>query len=116
MACSPEQRCARPRRTSRCGAGSPASRWTSATTTRATASRPEKDNAPAGLHDALKATGYKLEGNLNTYAFDVNADAVATAVLTFGYDTSAVNGEVTPPHGPGKPKPPHKDVHGHAIR
>ena len=77
---------------------------------------PEKDNAPAGLHDALKATGYKLEGNLNTYAFDVNADAVATAVLTFGYDTSAVNGEVTPPHGPGKPKPPHKDVHGHAIR
>jgi hypothetical protein len=29
---------------------------------------PEQDNAPAGVHDALAATGYSLYGNLNTYA------------------------------------------------
>jgi hypothetical protein len=56
---------------------------------------PEQDNAPPGLHDALEATGYDLYGNLNTYAFDVNADAIATAVVTFAYDTSTVNGTAT---------------------
>ncbi|MGH8969886.1 MAG: M28 family peptidase [Actinomycetes bacterium] len=54
---------------------------------------PEQDNAPAGVHDALAATGYDLYGNLNTYAFDVNADAVATAIVTFAHDTSTVNGD-----------------------
>ncbi|WP_169542322.1 M28 family metallopeptidase [Solirubrobacter soli] len=29
--------------------------------------------------------------NINVHALDVNADAIATAVLTFAYDTSAVN-------------------------
>ena len=53
---------------------------------------PEQDGAPAGVHDALAATGYDLYGNLNTYAFDVNADATATAIVTFAYDTSTVNG------------------------
>ena len=53
---------------------------------------PEQDNAPPGLHDALEATGYDLYGNLNTYAFDVNADAIATAVVTFAHDTSTVGG------------------------
>jgi len=53
---------------------------------------PEQDGAPPGVHDALEASGYRLRGNLNTYAFDVNADAVATAIVTFAYDTSTVNG------------------------
>ena len=33
------------------------------------------------------------------HALDVNSDAIATAVLTFAYDTSTVNGE---PGRPGK--------------
>jgi Zn-dependent M28 family amino/carboxypeptidase len=53
---------------------------------------PEQDGAPVGVHDALEASGYRLRGNLNTYAFDLNADAAATAIVTFAYDTSAVNG------------------------
>ena len=54
---------------------------------------PEQDDAPPGLHDALVASGYTLYGNLNTYAFDVNADAIGTAVATFAFDTSTVNGD-----------------------
>jgi Zn-dependent M28 family amino/carboxypeptidase len=79
---------------------------------------PEQDNAPAGVHDALEATGYDLYGNLNTYAFDVNADAIATAVVTLAYDTSAVNGDAgattfasAKAAGAGG-----RDVHGHARR
>ena len=33
---------------------------------------------------------YRLFGNVNLFAFDTNADAVATAVATFAYDTSAL--------------------------
>ena len=42
-------------------------------------------------------------GNVNTYALDINADAVATAVITFAFDTSTVNGVRTPgkSHGAG---------------
>ena len=39
-----------------------------------------------------------LVGNINMHALDVNSDAIATAVLTFAYDTSTVNGE------PGAPR------------
>ena len=76
---------------------------------------PEADGAPVGLHDALEATGYDLYGNLNTYALDVNADAIATSVLTFAYDTSTVNGE---PRNPGKSRGPasQADIHGHGLR
>ena len=35
---------------------------------------------------------YDLVGNINVYALDVNSDAVATAVITFAFDTSTVNG------------------------
>ena len=35
---------------------------------------PEQDNAPAGVHDALAATGYSLYGNLNTSA-DIHGHA-----------------------------------------
>lgn len=55
------------------------------------------------LYDALRED-YDLVGNINTYALDVNSDAVATAILTFAFDTSTVNGVVTPgkSHGAGK--------------
>jgi hypothetical protein len=41
------------------------------------------------LYDALRED-YVLTGNVNNFAFDVNADAVATAVLTFAFDTSTL--------------------------
>ncbi len=43
------------------------------------------------LYDQLRAD-YELVGNVNVHALDVNSDAIATAVLTFAYDTSTVNG------------------------
>ena len=79
--------------------------------------RPEQDNAPPGVHDALAATGYQLYGNLNTYAFDVNADAVATAVVTFAYDTSTVNGDAGVTTTAAKVAgAAGTDVHGNATR
>jgi Zn-dependent M28 family amino/carboxypeptidase len=50
----------------------------------------------AALYDALRED-YELVGNINVHALDVNSDAIATAVLTFAYNTSTVNGV------PGKP-------------
>ena len=40
---------------------------------------------------ALLAEDYELIGNINVHALDVNADAIATAVLSLAYDSSAVN-------------------------
>ena len=54
------------------------------------------DGQPTALYDALRED-YELVGNVNVHALDVNSDAIATAVLTFAYDTSTVNGV------PGKP-------------
>ncbi|GIJ29756.1 amidohydrolase [Micromonospora qiuiae] len=76
---------------------------------------PVADGADAALYRAL-GKEYKLKGNVNVFALDVNADAVATAVLTFAYDTSAVNGVPgkTPGKGKGKDKgKPHGHKHGH---
>ena len=53
------------------------------------------DGQPAALYAQLRED-YDLVGNVNTYALDVNADAVATAVITFAFDTSTVNGVRTP--------------------
>ena len=55
------------------------------------------------LYDALRED-YDLVGNINTFALDVNADAVAAAVMTFAFDTSTVNGVSAPgkSHGAGK--------------
>ncbi|MFE6255792.1 M28 family metallopeptidase [Agromyces sp. NPDC057865] len=55
------------------------------------------------LYNALRAD-YDLVGNINVEALDVNADALATAVITFAYDTSTVNGVRMPgkSHGAGK--------------
>ena len=48
------------------------------------------DGQDVALYDAARED-YELVGNVNVYALDVNADAIATAVLTFAYDTSTVN-------------------------
>ena len=58
------------------------------------------DGQPMALYDALRED-YELVGNINVDALDGNSDAIATAVLTFGYDTSTVNGV---PGKPGKSK------------
>ncbi|WP_182523681.1 M28 family peptidase [Nocardioides dongkuii] len=51
------------------------------------------------LYDQLDED-YWLRGNINMGALNVNSDAIATAVLTFAKDTSAVNGVATEPgHG-----------------
>ncbi|WP_106816080.1 M20/M25/M40 family metallo-hydrolase [Microbacterium timonense] len=49
--------------------------------------------------------------NLDAHALDVNADAVAAAVVTFAFDTSAVNGVRSPgkSHGAGKSTDAMKD-------
>jgi Zn-dependent M28 family amino/carboxypeptidase len=47
------------------------------------------DGQNQALYDALRED-YELTGNVNRFAFDVNADAVATAVLTFAFDTSTL--------------------------
>ena len=49
------------------------------------------DGQDVALYAQLGAQ-YDLVGNVNTYAFDVNADAVATAIITFAFDTSTVDG------------------------
>ncbi len=64
------------------------------------------------LYDALAATGYDLVGNVNTFALDINSDAVATAIITFAFDTSTVNDVRVPgkSHGAGKSA----DAHSHS--
>ncbi len=61
------------------------------------------DGQDAALYDALRAD-YELVGNVNVFALDVNADAVAAAVATFAFDTSTVNDVRVPgkSHGAGK--------------
>ncbi|WP_446210800.1 M28 family metallopeptidase [Micromonospora sp. IBSANI012] len=72
---------------------------------------PVADGADAALYAQLDAA-YDLYGNLNTFALDVNADAIATAIITFAYGTSPVNDEPRAPgksHGAGHSA----DAHGH---
>jgi Zn-dependent M28 family amino/carboxypeptidase len=58
------------------------------------------DNLRGDGHDdalfAQLAEDYTLVGNVNVDALDQNADAVAAAIATFAFDTSAVNGERSP--------------------
>ncbi|ONI85076.1 hypothetical protein ALI22I_32100 [Saccharothrix sp. ALI-22-I] len=63
---------------------------------------PVADGADAALYAQLDAA-YDLRGNVNAEALDVNADAVATAVITFAFDTSTVNDVRSPgrSHGAG---------------
>jgi hypothetical protein len=45
---------------------------------------------------AALAERYDFFGNVNTYALDTNADAIAAAVITFAYDTSMLPPRVAP--------------------
>jgi Zn-dependent M28 family amino/carboxypeptidase len=49
------------------------------------------DGQNVALYNQLRQD-YTLVGNVNVDALDVNSDAIATAVLTFAYNTSTVNG------------------------
>lgn len=64
---------------------------------------PVADGGDAALYAQLDAL-YDLRGNINAHALDVNSDAIATAVITFAFDTSTVNGVRAPgkSHGSGK--------------
>jgi Zn-dependent M28 family amino/carboxypeptidase len=55
---------------------------------------PERDGADPAVYAQLRRE-YRLFGNVNTFALDTNADAVATAVATFAQDTSSI-----PPRAP----------------
>jgi Zn-dependent M28 family amino/carboxypeptidase len=48
------------------------------------------DGHNVALFDQL-SEDYDLVGNVNVHALDVNSDAIAASVLTFAYDSSAVN-------------------------
>ncbi|MBW9204617.1 M20/M25/M40 family metallo-hydrolase [Mumia sp. zg.B17] len=63
------------------------------------------DGRDEALYDQLEED-YTLVGNVNEYALDVNADALAAATITFAFDTSTVNGVRKPgkSHGAGKSK------------
>ncbi|GAA1033240.1 aminopeptidase PaaP [Virgisporangium ochraceum] len=50
---------------------------------------PVKDGADAEVYRKLDRQ-YPLLGNINLRAFDVNADAIATAVITYAFDTSSI--------------------------
>ncbi|GGO22183.1 M28 family peptidase [Micromonospora parathelypteridis] len=50
---------------------------------------PERNGADADLYRQLRQE-YRLFGNVNTFAIDTNADAIATAVATFAQDTSTI--------------------------
>jgi Zn-dependent M28 family amino/carboxypeptidase len=62
------------------------------------------------LYDALEEE-YTLVGNVNTFALDVNSDALAAAVITFAFDTSTVNNVRAPgkSHGAGKSAAAHSN-------
>ncbi|MGZ8805382.1 MAG: M28 family peptidase [Microbacterium sp.] len=61
------------------------------------------DGQDEELYAALNEE-YDLVGNVNTFALDVNSDAVAAAIITFAFDTSTVNDVRAPgkSHGAGK--------------
>jgi Zn-dependent M28 family amino/carboxypeptidase len=54
---------------------------------------PLEDGADAATYAALQAAyGGQLVGNVNTYALDTSADAIAHAAATYAYSTASVNG------------------------
>ncbi|WSG10983.1 M20/M25/M40 family metallo-hydrolase [Micromonospora sp. NBC_01739] len=74
---------------------------------------PVADGGDPAVYKSL-GKKYKLHGNVNVFALDVNSDAVAASVITFAFDTSAVNG--VPGKAPGKGKGKghkHHHKHGH---
>ena len=72
------------------------------------------DGQDAALFAQL-AEDYELVGNINVDALDQNSDAMATAIITFAFDTSVVNGVPRAPgksHGSGKSAERGGHVHG----
>ena len=67
------------------------------------------------LYDLLR-DDYKLIGNINKHALDVNSDAIATSVLTFAKDTSTVNGDSGSTVKGAKSKQVLKQAQGKRIR
>ncbi|WP_307873026.1 M28 family peptidase [Paractinoplanes ovalisporus] len=72
---------------------------------------PERDGADKAVYAQLRKK-YKLVGNVNTFALDTNADAVATAVATFAQDISSI--PPRPAAAAARSAPAAVDVHGHA--
>ena len=63
---------------------------------------PLADGADTEVYAALQgAYGSRLVGNVNTFALDTSADAIAHAVATYSYSTQTVNGEEPPVRGRG---------------
>jgi Zn-dependent M28 family amino/carboxypeptidase len=63
---------------------------------------PLADGGDVDVYSALQgAYGSRLVGNVNTFALDTSADAIAHAVATYSYSTQTVNGEQPPVHGRG---------------
>jgi Zn-dependent M28 family amino/carboxypeptidase len=53
---------------------------------------PVKDGVDTAVYDKIKAAyGKQIVGNLNVYALDLNADAIATAVITLAFNTTGVS-------------------------
>ena len=65
----------------------------------------------AGNNAALYSQLPNRVGNINTVALDTNSDAIAHSVITYAYDTSAVNGVRNPgkSHGQAKGTPGRTD-------
>ena len=63
---------------------------------------PLADGGDVEVYAALQgAYGSRLVGNVNTFALDTSADAIAHAVATYSYSTQTVNGEEPPVRGRG---------------
>lgn len=76
---------------------------------------PERDGADADVYRQLRRV-YRLFGNINTYALDVNADAVATAVATFARDTSSIPPRTTVAAAAARSAAPSQSSHGAWLR
>ena len=64
-----------------------------------------------GLDPAVYGQLRDLVGNVSTVALDTNSDAIAHAVITYAYDTAAINGVRNPGKSPGTAQgaPGHQD-------
>jgi Zn-dependent M28 family amino/carboxypeptidase len=76
---------------------------------------PERDGADAAVYAQLRRV-YRLFGNINTFAIDTNADAVATAVGTFAYDTSSIPPRATAVTRSARPAADSRTAQGDWIR
>lgn len=73
------------------------------------------DGQNQALYDAFRQD-YALTGNVNDFAFDVNADAAATAVMTFAFDTSALPARTAAASARARLATPHGNAADQAAR